>query len=104
MPVFVLSIKADLSGLESVRAIEHNQWCFSFQGPSGDVRDSVTLSDTDEIAIPDSRGTANLVMKFPGAQKESYASFVALPQKKADGVYRASNTGSYAPIIALECR
>jgi hypothetical protein len=84
----------------SFRPLEGNLWKFDIESLSGERREGVTVSISDELEIEGSRGTANFLIKWPG--ERDVASIKIIPIKKHDGTYSVS--GSFTKILALDCR
>ncbi|OEH79440.1 TBC domain-containing protein [Cyclospora cayetanensis] len=65
-------------------------------------RKGVTFSAAEEFDIPNSRGTANLIIRFDGSK---HSATINVEQVK--GVtrpYTAADSGQFVPIVAFECR
>ena len=102
MPTYVLSIKCELENIERLTPLESNHWKFDVEGSSGDIKEGITVSSVDEMELDNSRGIANFVMKWHGDREQSHIKIV--PIKKVDGTYKATDSGNYVQILAMECR
>lgn len=100
MPEFVLEIKADLENIEKLVPIDGNLWKFDVESLSGELREGITFSASEELQIQGSRGTAHFIMKFSGEMDAATIKVVSI--KKNDGTYSAS--GRFTKVLALECR
>ncbi len=60
------------------------------------------MSSADLQSLDGSRGEAHFIVKWPGANSQSYIKL--LPVKNVDGSYKASNSGKWTTILGFECR
>ena len=100
MPEYHLSIKADLENIAQLMPLEDNLWKFDVESQSGERREGITFSRSDEMEMEGSKGTAHFIMKWPGEHNQTTIKIV--PIKKVDGSYKES--GKWIKILALECR
>lgn len=100
MVVHLIYIKADLENLSSLRFPEDHDWLLSFRDQNGDERRSVHLNATETQEVPGSRGSANLLLKFPAGS--SPASISVTSAKGVEGKYTKS--GEFQAVLAVECR
>ena len=100
MVVHLLYFKADLDNVDSVQFPEDHEWLLGFRDNSGDERKNVCLCATESIDIPGSRGSANLLLKFPSGN--SSASISVVPVKGIDRKYTKS--GEFQAVLAIESR
>ena len=76
MPIFLLSIKAELDNVASLLPLTDVMWKFDIVNSSSERKEGITVCPTDELELSGSRGTANFVMKWPGDKNESYIKIV----------------------------
>ena len=68
-----------------------------------EVRKEVTVSEQDLQPLEDSRGEAHFVMKWPFSRETAYIKL--LPAHKGiRSAVTGENSGSFVPILAMECR
>ena len=105
MPTFLLQIKAELEGVESLRPRPSTQWKLDIENDAHEERHGITVSGEDELDLEGSRGTANFVIRFNKGDQQSYIKLERLVQKKhGEGVYREENSGSWITVAVMECR
>ena len=64
MVVFVLSMKADIEGIEAIKKVPGQQWCLDLKQSGGEeVRKGVFVSDDEQVELAGGRATANFAMK-----------------------------------------
>ena len=104
MTKYHLLFKADFESVESLIFPVDHDWIFDFQCPSSlEKRNGVVVSQTALVEIPDSRSTANLCLKFPGSSKPASICVQSIKNTTRDSVLSA-DSGTFVPILALECR
>ena len=105
MVVQVLKVFTEIDNIETIEFPNDHEWCFDVEiCGSGDVREKVLVCRDEEVDVPNSRGTANLVLKV---DKNSYASITIIQiPKLTNGVVTASDaeTSRLTPLIAFDCR
>jgi hypothetical protein len=105
MPTYLLQVKADLEGVDSLTPKVGNQWKLDVQNDAAEVREGITVSSSDEYELEGSRGTANFVMRFNKGDQQSYLKLEKLvPKKHGDGVVTAAKSGSWVTVVVLEAR
>ncbi|EFJ43749.1 hypothetical protein VOLCADRAFT_109954 [Volvox carteri f. nagariensis] len=104
MPVFLLSIRAELENVESLSIPSSSHFCLDVKESAGsEEKKGVYVTSTEQHELSGSKGTANLVMKFAkGSKKE--ASINVQEIKGVTRPYTADDDGKFVPIIAFECR
>jgi hypothetical protein len=103
MVVQLIQISCDLENLESFRIPVDHEWTFDLRLTSDDeVCKNVTLTTEDVQGIPNSRGSANLILS---AGKNNYATITveALP-KVVNAEFGANESGKQVVVLALDCR
>ena len=98
MVVHLVYFKADLENLESLVFAEDHEWVLGFRDTSGDERNNVRLCATESVEIPGSRGSANLLLKFPDGNSPASISVTAV--KGVEGKYTKS--GEFQAVLAIE--
>lgn len=105
MVIQLLKVRAELDNIESLEFPKDHLWCFDVSIPqAGEVRKGVQFSIDDESEVPNSRGTANLILKV---DKNFYAtvSILDLPKETRNSISSEdSEAGQYVAIAAFECR
>lgn len=105
MPTYLLQVKAELEGVESLTPKAGNQWKLDVQNDSSEVREGITVSSLDEHELEGSRGTANFVMRFNKGDQQSYLKLEKLvPKKHGDGIVTAAKSGTWVTVAVLEAR
>ena len=105
MPTYLLQVKAELEGVESLTPKAGNQWKLDVQNDSSEVREAITVSSLDEHELEGSRGTANFVMRFNKGDQQSYLKLEKLvPKKHGDGIVTAAKSGTWVTVAVLEAR
>lgn len=64
MPLFLLKVKADLENIQTVHFNEDNVWKFDVESDSGEVREGITFTKSDELELAGSRGKQSLSIIF----------------------------------------
>eukprot|EP01066_Platyproteum_vivax_P007647 Platyproteum_vivax@DN3042_c0_g1_i1.p1 len=102
MPLIGLYVKADLEGVAEVVVPEDHEWIMDVDdGCGGPVRRNVSFNKTEFNEIPNSRGSANFVVKFEGGV--CTLSVVDLKGIRCNE-YLADDSGSDKLLALLECR
>jgi hypothetical protein len=105
MVVQVLKIRAELDNVDTLEFPNDHEWCVDITIPqTGDVRKGVKFSIDDEQEVPNSRGTAHLILKL---DKNFYAtvSIVDMPKETRGTITSTdSEAPTYVPVVAFECR
>lgn len=103
MPLYVLKIKCDLENIARIAHSGETLWKFNIESESGERRDGITFSSSEELELDGSKGTANFVMKWDrSSSHHAYIKIIAV--KKVSGSYLAENAGSFLTVLGLECR
>ena len=101
----MLRVLPEFDNVESLEFPPDHQWCLDIelQG-SGELRESVLISRNEEVEVPSSRGTANLILKV---DKNQYASISIIDVAKlTSSTIHATDadSGKYTPVVAFDCR
>ena len=64
MPTYLLQIKAELEGVESLTPRSSTQWKLDIENDGHEERHGITVCGEDVIDLEGSRGTANFVIRF----------------------------------------
>eukprot|EP00958_Prasinococcus_capsulatus_P027202 scaffold5303_cov392-Prasinococcus_capsulatus_cf.AAC.6 len=132
MVVFVLSMRADVEGVEEIKKTPGQQWCLDLKASDSDEeRKGVFVSDDEQVELSTGRASANFVMKWPGTSKEasvdvvdlkgvtrSYTRYLTralapalgysvrrhLYELECPGVLCRADSGAMVPIVAFDCR
>jgi hypothetical protein len=102
MPIYVLDIKADIENIKKMTVLSDVLWKFDIANTSGEVKEGITFTSVDDIELQGSRGTCNVVVKWPGEKSQAYIKIIEL--KKCVGEYNEEQSGTFVPILAIECR
>ena len=105
MVVVLLKILPELDNIESFEISSDHQWCLDIelQG-SGELRESVKISRAEEVEVPSSRGTANMILKV---DKNHYASITIMdiPKVTTNTILAGdADCGKYTGVVAFDCR
>nr|CEL68361.1 TPA: C1orf123, related [Neospora caninum Liverpool] len=104
MVVIVLRMKAELENVESVEIPAGHTWVLDVKQPAGeDVRERVTVSESETQEIPNSRGTANFLVRWDGSKQTSTLN-VQDVKNVTRRTYTAEDSGKFVPVVAFECR
>mmetsp|Transcript_43596 Transcript_43596/g.136794 ORF Transcript_43596/g.136794 Transcript_43596/m.136794 type:complete len:159 (-) Transcript_43596:696-1172(-) len=102
MPVFLLKIKGDYDGVDSVVPLPNNAWMLDVQASDSDeVRTEVVVCEDEEVELTSGRGTANFKCKFPGSSKEASCSITTHADVRA---INGEEDGDFVAVVAFECR
>mmetsp|Transcript_8454 Transcript_8454/g.18959 ORF Transcript_8454/g.18959 Transcript_8454/m.18959 type:complete len:171 (+) Transcript_8454:128-640(+) len=113
MPFVGLYMKAEMEGVSKVTFPEDTHWTLDVRQSAGEeVRERITVCAQDEFEVPNSKATANFLVKFEGAKQPSTMSVVTLSRKSEikDKEFKGATLGSYssagelAPIAVFDCR
>ena len=95
----------ELDNVETLEFPEDHEWCVDvFLPGSGEVRENVVLSRSEDLEIPNSRGTANVVIKV---DKNIYATIKIedVPKVTTRSISAAdAENGKYVPLLGVDCR
>ena len=101
MVVQLLCLKCDLDNIDSFSIPEDHEWILNVN-VGGELREGVRFSTQNEVEIPNSRGTANLVIKI---DKNAYASITVEPLPKIVRTeFGSEDAGKPVPLLAVDCR
>ena len=105
MVVQLLKVLPEFDNVESLEFPSDHQWCVDVevQG-SGEIRESVRISRVEEVEVPSSRGTANLILKV---DKNQYASIsiIDIPKVTTNIIsVDQADSGKYTAVVAFDCR
>ncbi|CAD2098104.1 hypothetical protein YYG_03235 [Plasmodium vinckei petteri] len=97
----VLRIKAELENVKKIYCDDDFVWAFNIRDSVSTLtRENITFSKNDQLAIPNSRGTANFLVKWTEYPKYSTINFVNT--KKSCSYDSASN--EWQDFATFECR
>eukprot|EP00931_Biecheleriopsis_adriatica_P095042 TRINITY_DN68675_c0_g1_i1.p1 TRINITY_DN68675_c0_g1~~TRINITY_DN68675_c0_g1_i1.p1 ORF type:complete len:174 (+),score=43.97 TRINITY_DN68675_c0_g1_i1:92-613(+) len=113
MPLIALFIKAEMEGVEKIVFPEDDVWKLDVcQSGGTETREGITIDPSNEEEIPNSKGTANFLIKWEGAKAPSTISVItptrATPLKDKEvkdkklGEY--SEVGTSQPVAIFDCR
>ncbi|KFG62611.1 hypothetical protein TGRUB_430580, partial [Toxoplasma gondii RUB] len=77
--------------------------CSVKQAAGEEVRERVTVSESETQDIPNSRGTANFVVRWDGS-KQAATLNVQDVKNVTRRTYTAEDSGKFVSIVAFECR
>lgn len=100
-------MQAELTGVGSVAWPEGHRWCCDIQEAGGsEVREKVMISNEEETELQGSKGTAHFVIRFGGkGSREAYCTVEQAPASKlCKGSYTEGDSGTWVPVVVLECR
>ena len=105
MVVLVLKVLPEFDNVEALEFPRDHEWCLDIDvGGSGEIREKVNVSSAEDFEIPNSRGTANLVLKV---DKNNYATITIseIPKLTTERITGDNaEAGKYTPIVAFDCR
>ena len=105
MVVQVIKILPEMDHIETLEFPSDHLWCLDvFIPQSGETREGVNICLDEEVEIPNSRGTANLVLKI---DKNVLATITITDiPKVTKNLITASDyeSGKYTSVIAFDCR
>eukprot|EP00928_Gymnodinium_smaydae_P045887 TRINITY_DN30542_c0_g1_i1.p1 TRINITY_DN30542_c0_g1~~TRINITY_DN30542_c0_g1_i1.p1 ORF type:complete len:198 (-),score=54.43 TRINITY_DN30542_c0_g1_i1:257-778(-) len=115
MPYVALFMKATLENVREIHFPENTEWTLDVSASNGiDTREGVTINAQDEFEVPNSKGTANFLIKWEGAKQPSTISMVTLSRKTEIkdkeiknatlGEYPEGASGNFSPIAIFDCR
>mmetsp|Transcript_10356 Transcript_10356/g.25873 ORF Transcript_10356/g.25873 Transcript_10356/m.25873 type:complete len:172 (+) Transcript_10356:3-518(+) len=110
MPYIGLFMKAEMENIEKIEFPEDTDWTLDVGQAGGvDKRERVTVSMKEEVEIPNSKGTANFVVKFEGSKAGSTMNVVTVTRKtdvKAlkNQTLNEYSGGDFSPIAVFDCR
>ncbi|PFH32164.1 DUF866 domain-containing protein [Besnoitia besnoiti] len=104
MVIIVLRMKAELENVESIEIPADHTWVLDVKQATGeDVRERVTLSAAETLEIPNSRGTANFLVRWNGSKSVSTINIQDV-KNVTRRTYTAEDSGKFVPVVAFECR
>ncbi|XP_058515793.1 CXXC motif containing zinc binding protein-like [Ochotona princeps] len=104
MVVILLKMKATLENVKSIEIPPDHTWVLDVKHPAGEeVRERVTLSAAEVQSIPNSRGSANFLVRWEGSKQVSTINIQQL-KNVTRLMYDANDRGKFVPIVAFECR
>ncbi|KAG2176326.1 hypothetical protein INT43_005560 [Umbelopsis isabellina] len=94
-------IKAELENVTDLRPVSDYEWHFKIQCSSCHETDEnwITINAQDEVEVPGSKATANLVMKCKFCRRTSSASF-----EGSTGSYSIDQVRQFVKLAVLDCR
>ncbi|KAL8274852.1 hypothetical protein Esti_001204 [Eimeria stiedai] len=99
----LLRMKAELENVESIEFPPDYTFNLDVTQSGGtEERKGVTLSASEAFEIPNSRGTANLILKFGGSKQPATINVEHV--KGVTRPYTAADSGKFVPIVSFECR
>mmetsp|Transcript_68375 Transcript_68375/g.107733 ORF Transcript_68375/g.107733 Transcript_68375/m.107733 type:complete len:167 (+) Transcript_68375:58-558(+) len=113
MPLLAMFFKAEMEGVEKIVFPENDQWKIDVVQSGGEEkRLGITVDPTNEEEVPNSKGTANFLLKWEGAKAASTISVVtpsrSTPLKdkevKDAKLFEYSDAGQFAPVVIFDCR
>ena len=114
MPLIGLFVKAELDNVKRIIFPDGLDWTVDVTMSNGpDVRERVTVNSIEEFEVPNSKGTANFVMKWEGAKQASTMSLVTQTRKtplkdlkkgQNLGEYTSEDNGAFKPVVVFDCR
>ncbi|XP_055389060.1 CXXC motif containing zinc binding protein-like [Condylostylus longicornis] len=88
----------------SVRFLFADQKTEDVFDPTGqETKERVTVDPDEVFGVDGSRGVANVIIKWPGAKKQSTLAIQEL-KKITRHSYTADDSGNFVPVIGFECR
>ncbi|CAE8615810.1 unnamed protein product [Polarella glacialis] len=115
MPFVGLYVKAELENVAKIEFAETTDWTLDVQQSSSDeIRERITINGQEEFEVPNSKGTANFIVKFEGAKAFSTMNMVVAGRKELKdmktlkgvtlGVYPESAEGKMSLVAIFDCR
>ena len=105
MVVQVIKVLPELDNIESLDFPSDHEWSIDVEVSGlGEIKESVLISRQNEVEVPSSRGTANLVFKV---DKNHHAtiSVVDIPKVTKSTIQREdADSGKYTAVIGFDCR
>mmetsp|Transcript_33998 Transcript_33998/g.74607 ORF Transcript_33998/g.74607 Transcript_33998/m.74607 type:complete len:162 (+) Transcript_33998:273-758(+) len=102
MPIFLLMAQVEMEGIKRFWVPADHVWELDIGHPAGEeVRTGVQVDPEAEEEVPNSRTTANVLIKFTGEKHPGYLKKVDCPAVKKE--LTAEDTKPVA-IAAFECR
>ena len=127
MVLFILCIKAELDGVETLSLLKNSNLCFSVRNPLSDyeVREKIVFnpSETLEQDESDRADPHHFAVKWEGSKK--YSTLIVLDSEGAKSALKkikkkgkkggndevdvprdvtSEDNGNYVPVLAMECR
>ncbi|CAK0891719.1 unnamed protein product [Prorocentrum cordatum] len=107
---------AQLDGVARIDFPAETNWVLDVKNPAGDeVRERITVNSVEEYDIPNSKGTANFLVKWEGAKSSSSMS-VFTPTRASEvkelkgkagntlGSYTSEQAGQSVLVAIFDCR
>eukprot|EP00933_Yihiella_yeosuensis_P025626 TRINITY_DN19878_c0_g1_i2.p1 TRINITY_DN19878_c0_g1~~TRINITY_DN19878_c0_g1_i2.p1 ORF type:complete len:170 (-),score=38.09 TRINITY_DN19878_c0_g1_i2:92-601(-) len=111
MPLIGLYVKAELDGVEKIEFPESLDWTLDVQQSNGtDVRERITINGIDEFEVPNSKATANFLVKWEGAKAPSTMNLVTPTRSTGVKELKGKTLGQYTEaggsqlVAVFECR
>mmetsp|Transcript_8134 Transcript_8134/g.27036 ORF Transcript_8134/g.27036 Transcript_8134/m.27036 type:complete len:162 (-) Transcript_8134:49-534(-) len=103
MPVHTLCVSLEHENVQSFIVPQGHSFCLDVKQSDGDEeRKGVWVSVNEENELQGSRGTANFIIRFPDANKQSSLNVVEIP--KVTRPWTADDGSKMVPVIAFDCR
>lgn len=84
--------------------MQHTTWCFDVKQSNGEeVRERVTFNAGANLEIPNSRGTADFLVRWEGSKHHSSISVTKVKGLTALK-YTSDDNEKYVPVVGFECR
>ncbi|CAC9699121.1 conserved protein, unknown function [Plasmodium reichenowi] len=98
----VVRIKAELENVKRLFCDDEYLWIFNIRDSTSSLtRDNIQFRKTDILEIPNSRGTANFMIKWTEYPKYSTINFV---NTKNSCSYEEVNNNEWRDFASFECR
>eukprot|EP00930_Biecheleria_cincta_P100285 TRINITY_DN91916_c0_g1_i1.p1 TRINITY_DN91916_c0_g1~~TRINITY_DN91916_c0_g1_i1.p1 ORF type:complete len:186 (+),score=37.04 TRINITY_DN91916_c0_g1_i1:56-559(+) len=110
MPLVALYVKAEMDGVDKLVFPQEEVWKLDVkQSSSEEMREGVTLDPTNEEEVPNSKGTANFLIKWEGAKAPSTITMMTPSRKQPikdlkDAVLGEYTGGGFQPVAVFDCR
>ncbi|SBS93862.1 conserved protein, unknown function, partial [Plasmodium malariae] len=102
MKYTVVRIKAELENVKNLFCDDDFLWTFNIRDSSSSLtRENIQFRKTDELSIPNSRGTANFLVKWTEYPKYSTINFV---ETKNACSYGEDVSNEWHDFASFECR
>eukprot|EP00899_Mesostigma_viride_P015210 jgi/Mesvir1/23690/Mv18643-RA.1 len=106
MPILDLQLKAELENLTNLKPNDDIDWIIKVKCTQcGALSDKVsTLTRSETVDIPNSRGTAHLVQKCKLCERQGNISILDVPSKGHSLTAEDAEAGKFVTIVSFECR
>eukprot|EP01071_Lankesteria_metandrocarpae_P013367 Lankesteria_metandrocarpae@DN7110_c0_g1_i1.p1 len=105
MVYFGIFLKATVENVESIQLPAEYTFCLDVKHSTGEeVRERVTLSRDVSTEVPNTRASANFLVKWRGTNRHATIVFVNATSKKNMNDRWTSATQSTTPLVILDCR